>query len=86
MNLLQGIMTYPSFNMKSSLLPQILKLEEHYTQYERLGGKLSPDMKSAVLLRAVSGQMKTYVTKGSPLGDTLSLTCEASVGESGSNN
>ena len=26
------------------------------------------------------------VTKGSPLGDTLSLTCEASVGESGSNN
>ena len=26
------------------------------------------------------------VTKGSPLGDTLSLSCEASVGESGSNN
>ena len=26
------------------------------------------------------------ITKGSPLGDTLSLTCEASVGESGSNN
>ena len=29
MNLLQGIMSYPSFNMKNSLLPQILKLEEH---------------------------------------------------------
>ena len=27
-----------------------------------------------------------YVTKGSPLGDTLSLSCEASVGTSGSNN
>ena len=26
------------------------------------------------------------VTKGSPLGDTLSLSCEASVGTSGSNN
>ena len=26
------------------------------------------------------------VTKGIPLGDTLSLTCEASVGESGSKN
>ena len=25
-------------------------------------------------------------TKGSPLGDTLSLSCEASVGTSGSNN
>ena len=61
MNLLQGIMSYPSFNMKSSLLPQILKLEEHYLQYERLGGKLSQDMKSAVLLRAVSGQMKTHL-------------------------
>ena len=61
MNLLQGIMSYPSFNMKNSLLPQILKLEEHYVQYERLGGKLSPDMKSAVLLRAISGQMKTHL-------------------------
>ena len=37
MNLLQGIMAYPQFNMKNSLLPQILKLEEHFTQYERLG-------------------------------------------------
>ena len=26
------------------------------------------------------------ITKGSPLGDTLSLSCEASVGTSGSNN
>ena len=28
----------------------------------------------------------SHVTKGSPLGDTLSLSCEASVGTSGSNN
>ena len=41
MNLLQGIMSYPNFNMKNSLPPQILKLEEHYVQCERLGGKLS---------------------------------------------
>ena len=34
MNLLQGIMAYPSFNMKLSILPQLLKLEEHFTQYE----------------------------------------------------
>ena len=27
-----------------------------------------------------------FITKGSPLGDTLSLSCEASVGTSGSNN
>ena len=28
----------------------------------------------------------SFITKGSPLGDTLSLSCEASVGTSGSNN
>ena len=50
MSLLQGIMAYPIFNMKISLLPQILKLEEHYHQYEELGGKLSPDMKAAILI------------------------------------
>ena len=31
-------------------------------------------------------RVTTYITKGSPLGDTLSLSCEASVGASGSNN
>ena len=28
-----------NLNMKLSILPQLLKLEEHFTQYERLGGK-----------------------------------------------
>ena len=59
MSLLQTIMAYPQFNMKVSLLRQILKLEEHLVQYERLSGsKLPTDMKAAVLLRAVGGQMK----------------------------
>ena len=31
-------------------------------------------------------QQMNHFTKGSPLGDTLSLSCEASVGTSGSNN
>ena len=61
MNLLQSIISYPSVNIKSSLLPQILKFEEHYAQYKRLGGKLFPDMKSAVLLRAVSDQIKIHL-------------------------
>lgn len=48
--------------MKGSLLPQILKLGEHFLQYERLSGsKLPADMKSAVLLRAVGGQMKFHL-------------------------
>ena len=31
-------------------------------------------------------KMQEQITKGCPLGDTLSLSCEASVGTSGSNN
>lgn len=57
MNLLQAIMAYPSLNMKLSILPQLLKLEEHFTQYERLGGKLPRDMRAAALLKAISGPL-----------------------------
>ena len=63
MSLLQTIMAYPQFNMKVSLLRQILKLEEHLVQYERLSGsKLPADVKAAVLLRAVGGQMKVQLS------------------------
>ena len=34
----------------------------------------------------IIGNLYIYITKGSPSGDTLSLSCEASVGTSGSNN
>ena len=61
MNLLQGIMAHPKINMKFLILPQLLKLEEHFTQYERLGGKLPPDMRAAVLLKAISGPLKTHL-------------------------
>ena len=61
MNLLQGIMAYPSFNMKLSILPQLLKLEEHFNQYEKLGRKLAPDMKAAVLLKVIGCPLKTHL-------------------------
>ena len=35
--------------------------------------------------RSPDSWKKRLITKGSPLGDTLSLSCEASVGTSGSN-
>ena len=44
MSLLQGLMSYPAFTMKGSLLAQILKLEEHFNQYERLSGKIGEDL------------------------------------------
>ena len=61
MSLLQGVMSYPAFSMKGSLVAQILKLEEHFNQYEMLGGKIGEDMKAAVLLRSMSGQLKTHL-------------------------
>ena len=77
LSLLQGIMAYPSFNMRTSLLPQILKLEEHYYQYEKLGGKLSPDMKAAILLRSVGGQMKVHLNLALNEGSTYTQIREA---------
>ena len=77
MSLLQGIMAYPSFNMRTSLLPQILKLEEHYVQYEKFGGKLSQDMKAAILLRSVGGQMKVHLNLALNEGSTYSQIREA---------
>ena len=62
MSLLQDIMSYPAFSMRASLLAQILKLEEHFNQHERLRGKIGEDMKAAVLLRFISGQLTTHLS------------------------
>ena len=61
MSMLQSIMAYPPFSMKSSILPQVLKLEEHFNQFERLGGKMTEEMKSAVLLKCVGGSLKVHL-------------------------
>lgn len=36
MSFSEGIVAYPGFNMKSSLLPDILKVEQRFTQNQRL--------------------------------------------------
>ena len=55
------VMSYAPFNVKLSILPQLLKLEEHFNQYEKLGGKLAGDMKAAVLLKVIGGPLKTHL-------------------------
>ena len=47
--------------MKVSILPQILQMEEHFNQYEKLGGKLSGDLRSAILLRVITGPIKIHL-------------------------
>ena len=61
MSMLQGIMAYPAFHMKSSIIAQVVRLEENFTQFERLDGKLTHEMKAAVLLKCVSGPLKVHL-------------------------
>ena len=46
---------------KGGLLNQLLKLEEGFTEYERTGAKLEDTIKFAILMKCVSGQLKTWL-------------------------
>ena len=61
LGLLHLIMQWPSFDMKSAILPQILKLEDSFKEYEKIATALSEELKFAVLLKCLSGQLKTYL-------------------------
>ena len=61
MGLLNIIMNWPQFSGKSSFMQHILKLEHAYAEYEKLGQKLNDDLKTAVLMRSVTGQLKTWL-------------------------
>lgn len=51
-----------SFQFKDlSLLQQMLKLGNAYSEYEKLGNRLSDDLKTAVLMRSVTGNLKTWL-------------------------
>lgn len=61
MSLLNLIMNWPSFSNKSSLLSQIMKLENAYSEYERLGTALPAEIRTAVLMRCITGQLKVWL-------------------------
>ena len=61
MSLLGLIMNWPAFNNKSSYLNQVMKLENAYSEYEKLGNNLGDEIKTAVLLRSVQGTLKTWL-------------------------
>ena len=51
-----------SFQFKDlSLLQQMLKLGNAYSEYEKLGNRLSDDLKTAVLMRSATGNLKTWL-------------------------
>ena len=61
MGLLNVIMNWSTFSNKSSLMQQVLKLENAFMEYERLGSKLSDDLKTAILMRCITGNLKTWL-------------------------
>ena len=61
MGLLNVIMNWPTFSGKQSLMQHVLKLEHAYGEYEKLGTRLGDELKTAVLMRSVTGQLKTWL-------------------------
>ena len=61
LGLLNAIMGWQTFNMKSPLRPQVLKLEEAFREYQRVASDLADEIKFAVLLRCVGGQLRMYL-------------------------
>ena len=61
MAMLQSLMSYPAFNMKGSVMAQVVRMEEHFNQFEKMGGKLTDEMKAAVLLKCISGPLKIHL-------------------------
>ena len=59
--LLNVIMNWPAFSGKLSLMQHVLKLEHAYSEYEKLGSRLNDDLKTAILMRSVTGQLKTWL-------------------------
>ena len=61
LGLLHVIMQWPSFDMKSALLPQMLKLEDSFREYEKIASPLPEEIRFAVLMKVLGGQLKTYL-------------------------
>ncbi len=61
MGLLSCILSWPSFSSKSTYLSQILKFETAVNEFEKTGEKVSDSIKSAVLMRSVTGNLKTWL-------------------------
>ena len=61
MGLLNVIMNWPAFTTKMSLMQQVLRLEHAYADYEKLGSKLNDDLRTAILMRSIQGQLKTWL-------------------------
>ena len=76
MGLLNVIMNWPVFNNKLSLMQQVLKLEHACGEYEKLGSRLNDDLKVAILMRSITGQLRSWLQLQVSETTTYSKVCE----------
>ena len=60
MGLLHVIMNSHAFSGKLFLMQHVFRREHAYSEYEKLGSRLNDDLKTAILMRSVRGQLKTW--------------------------
>ena len=57
-----AVMSWSSFQMGAALQPQLLKLEEAFDEAKRAGVAIQEEVKVAVVLRCLSGALRTHVS------------------------
>ena len=60
--LMSAIMGWPGFHMNQAVQPQRLRLEDAFKEARRASVTIQDEMKIAVLLRCLSGQLRTHVS------------------------
>ena len=60
--IMAAIMAWPNFQMNSALQPQLVRLEESFDEVKRAGVSVQEEVKVAVLLKCLSGQLRTHVS------------------------
>ena len=62
LGILNVLMGWKEFDMKVSLLSQIVKLEEAFREYDKISLQaLAAEMKFAILLRCITGQLRMHI-------------------------
>ena len=59
--LLTSVTAWPGFSMNKPLQTQLLRLEEAFDETRKAGTPLADELKTAILLRCISGSLKTHL-------------------------
>ena len=78
LGILSALTQIKGFNPKEPYLPQVLELERAFEQYSLASGEdVQPSLKSALLLRSLTGQMRQHICASLPEDASYSVLREA---------